>query len=89
MIECFVNGNLRSSGSVASRIINYISLVMVARHELCFLYRVLQGTAVLGFAYVERHQRELHAGFGIGMEQWHQRELQYFLMSHSTRGIFL
>ena len=31
-------------------------------------WRVLQGTAVLGFAYVARHQRELHAGIGIGME---------------------
>ena len=63
-----MNGNLRSSVSVASRIINYISLLMVAGHELCFLYRVLQGTAVLGFAYVVQHQRELNAGIGIGME---------------------
>ena len=63
-----MNGNLRSFGSGAGRIINYISLLLVVGHELCFLYRVLQRTAVLGFAYVVRHQRELHAGIGIGME---------------------
>ena len=63
-----MNGNLRSSGSSAGRIINYISLLLVAGHELCFLYRVLQRTAVLGFSYVVRHQRELNAGIGIGME---------------------
>ena len=39
-----MNGNLRSFVSVAGRIINYISLLMVAGHELCFLYRELQGT---------------------------------------------